>query len=157
MIVSGGQKRDLAIHIHISIPLQTPLTFRLVFVEIFFPNTEKKNSMISISKNLFIFNWRIIALRILLFSVKPQHPWYLLTDVSNFILGFPCGSAGKESTCNAGDLGSIHGLERSPREEKGYPLQYSGLEKSMDCLVHGVAKSWTLSNFHFDFSLSKFI
>ena len=65
-------------------------------------------------------------------------------------LGFPCGSAGKESTCNAGDLGSIPGLRRSPEEEKGYPLQYSGLENSMDCLVHGVAKNWTqLSNLHF--------
>ena len=46
--------------------------------------------------------------------------------------GFPCGSAGKESACNAGDLGSIPGLERSPGEAKGYPLQYSGLENSMD-------------------------
>ena len=53
---------------------------------------------------------------------------------------FPCGSAGKESTCNVGDLGSIHGLGRSPGEGKGYPLQYSGLENSMDCIVHGVAK-----------------
>ena len=48
-------------------------------------------------------------------------------------LGFPCGSAGKESACNAGDLGSIPGLGRSPGEGKGYPLQYSGLENSMDC------------------------
>ena len=63
---------------------------------------------------------------------------------------FPCGSAGKESTCNAGDLGSIPGLGRSPGEGKGYPLQYSGLENSTDCIVHGVAKSQTrLSNFHF--------
>ena len=58
-------------------------------------------------------------------------------------LGFPCGSAGKESACNAGDLGSIPGLGRSPGEGKGYPLQYSGLENSMDYIVHGVAKSWT--------------
>ena len=58
-------------------------------------------------------------------------------------LGFLCGSAGKESACNAGDLGSIPGLGRSPGEVKGYPLQYSGLENSMDCIVHGVAKSWT--------------
>ena len=65
-------------------------------------------------------------------------------------MGFPCGSAGKESACNAGDLGSIPGLERFPGEGKGYPLQYSGLENSMDCIVHGVAKSWTrLSEFHF--------
>ena len=41
------------------------------------------------------------------------------------MLGFPCGSAGKESACNAGDLGSIPGLGRSPGEGKGYPLQYS--------------------------------
>ena len=45
---------------------------------------------------------------------------------------FPCGSAGKEFACNAGDLGSIPGLGRSPVEGKGYPLQYSGLENSMD-------------------------
>ena len=64
--------------------------------------------------------------------------------------GFPCGSAGKESTCNAEDLGSILGWGRSPGEGKGYPLQYSGLENSMDCIAHGVAKSQTwLSNFHF--------
>ena len=47
-------------------------------------------------------------------------------------LRFPCGSAGKEATCNAGDLGSILGLGRSPGEGKGYPFQYSGLENSMD-------------------------
>ena len=56
-------------------------------------------------------------------------------------LGFPCGSAGKESTCNVGDLGSIPGSGRSPGEGKGYPLQYSGLENSMDYVFHGVAKS----------------
>ena len=58
-------------------------------------------------------------------------------------LGFLCGSAGKESTCNAGDLGSIPVLGRSPGEGKGYPLQYSGLENSMDCIVHGVMKYFT--------------
>ena len=46
----------------------------------------------------------------------------------------------KKSTCNAGDLGSIPGLGRSPGEGKGYPLQYSDLENSMDCIVHGTAK-----------------
>ena len=50
-----------------------------------------------------------------------------------------CYSAGKESTCNAGDLGLIPGLGRFPGEGKGYPLQCSGLENSMDCIVHGVA------------------
>jgi len=54
-----------------------------------------------------------------------------------------CGSAGKESACNVGDLGSIPGLGRFPGEGKGYPLQYSGLENSMDCIVLGVAKSQT--------------
>ena len=68
-------------------------------------------------------------------------------------LGFPCGSAGKESACSAGDLGSIPGLGRSPGEGKGYPLQYSGLENSIDCIVHGVAKSGTqLRQFHFQSS-----
>ena len=57
--------------------------------------------------------------------------------------GFPCGSAGKEFPYSAGDLGSIPGLGRSPGDGKGYPLQYSGLENSMDCIVHGVTKSWT--------------
>ena len=65
-------------------------------------------------------------------------------------LGFPCGSAGKESTCKVGDLGSIPGLGRSPGDGNGYPLHYSSLENSMDCIVHGFAKSWIrLSNFHF--------
>ena len=58
-------------------------------------------------------------------------------------MGCPDGSAGKESACSAVDLGLIPGLGRSPREGKGYPLQCSGLENSMDCIVHGVAKSQT--------------
>ena len=65
------------------------------------------------------------------------------------ILGLPLCSAGKESACNVGDLGSIPGSGRSPADRQGYPLQYSGLENSMHCIVHGVAKSWTrLSDFH---------
>ena len=79
-------------------------------------------------------------------------------------LGFLCDSAGKESVCNSGNLGSIPGLGRSPGEGNGYPLQYSGLENSMGCIngheleqtpglvmdkdawcaaVYGVAKSQT--------------
>ena len=54
--------------------------------------------------------------------------------------GFPCDSAGKESTCHVEDLGSIPGLRISPGEGKGYPLQYSGLENSMDCIIHGVSE-----------------
>ena len=64
-----------------------------------------------------------------------------ISQTSILCEGFPCGSAGKESACNAGDLGSIPGLGRSPGEGKGYPLQYSGLENSMDSIVYGVTKS----------------
>ena len=56
---------------------------------------------------------------------------------------FPDSSVGKESACNARDSGSIPGLGKSPGEEIGYPLQYSGLENSMDCIFCGVAKSQT--------------
>ena len=55
----------------------------------------------------------------------------------------PDGSTGKESACNAGDMGLIPGLGRSPGEGNSYPPQYSGLENSMDCIVHGVTKSRT--------------
>ena len=74
-------------------------------------------------------------------------------EIDTVVLALPVGlciSAGKESACNVGDLGSIPGLGRSPGEGKGYPLQCSGLENSMDCIVHGVSKSRTrLSDFHF--------
>ena len=67
-------------------------------------------------------------------------------------LFFPGSSDGKESACNAEDLGSIPGLGRSPEDGKGYPLQYYGLENSMDRGAWQVAKSLTwLSNFHFPF------
>ena len=66
--------------------------------------------------------------------------------------GFPDSSIGKESACNVEDLGSIPGLGQSPGKGKGYPLQYSGLENSLDCIVCGVAKSQTsLSDFHFQY------
>ena len=58
-------------------------------------------------------------------------------------MGFPGDSADKESACYVGDLGLIPGLGRSPGEGNGYPLQYCGLENSMDYIVHGVAKSRT--------------
>ena len=71
----------------------------------------------------------------------------------NVCLGFPRSSAGKESTCNAGDLRLIPGMGRCSGEGKGYPLQYSGLANSMDCIVHGVTKSQTQLS---DFSLLYF-
>ena len=74
----------------------------------------------------------------------------MLSSFIYWLWGFPCDSADKESACNAGELGSIPGLGRSPEEGKGYSLQYFGLENAMDCIVHGVAKSRTrLSDFHF--------
>ena len=77
-------------------------------------------------------------------------PWRKNSLPTVAFLGFPCGSAGKISACNMGDLGSIPGLGRSPGEGKGYPLQYAGLENSIDCIVHGTTKSQTrLSDFHF--------
>ena len=96
-----------------------------------------------------------------LILVEPLQPSLCLTVCMvyffhpvTFNLGFPGASAGKESTYNAGDLGLIPGLGRSPGEGKGYPLQYSGLENSMDCIVHRVTKSWIQpSNFHFPFTL----
>ena len=61
-------------------------------------------------------------------------------------MGFPCGSAGKESACSVGDLGLTPGLGRSLGEGNGYPCQYPGLANSVDCIVHGVAKSQTQLN-----------
>ena len=81
-----------------------------------------------------------------------EDPWRRDSLPAPVFLGFPCGSAGNESACNAGDLGSVPGLGRSPGEGKGYALQCSGLEKSMDCTACGVAKCRTrtrLSDLHF--------
>ena len=74
-----------------------------------------------------------------------------IEDIILLYLYVPYGSVGKESTCSVGDLGSIPGLGRSPGEGKGYPLQYSGLENSMDYTVHGSQSRTRLSNFHFHF------
>ena len=75
-------------------------------------------------------------------GIKPRSP----TQQANF----PCGSTGKQSARNAGDLGLIPRLGRSPGEGNGFPFQYSGLENSIDCIVCGVTESLTwLSDFHF--------
>ena len=75
--------------------------------------------------SVWIFRFHLSVIKYLSFSV------------------YPGGSAGKETACNVGDLCLIPGLGRSSGEWNGYPLQYSGLENSMDCIVHGVAKSRT--------------
>ena len=73
---------------------------------------------------------------------------YLLLN----LWGFPHSSVGKESPCNAGDSGLIPGSGRSAGEGIGYPLQYSGLENSINYIVHGVTKSQSeLSDLHFHF------
>ena len=75
-------------------------------------------------------------------------PWRRDRLPTPVFLGLSCGSADKESTCSAGDLGLVPGLRRCPGERKGYPLLYSGLENSMDYIVHGVTRGWTrLSDF----------
>ena len=71
-------------------------------------------------------------------------------------LGFPDDSAGKESACNTGDLGSIPGLQRFLGEGKGYQLQYSGLENSMDFIVHGVTESNTIERISLSFCSTEF-
>ena len=85
----------------------------------------------------------------------PNNYLIIFTEDLRHIFDFPCGSNDKESACNAGDLGWISELGRSPGEAKGYLFQYSGLENSMGCIVHivyGVVKSRTrLSNFHFHY------
>ena len=93
-----------------------------------------------------------IAKCLQLFPIQPPRgnsPLMSLTSTSNSTIsnqGFPCGSEGKESACNAGDLSWIPGLDRSPGKENGNPLQYSCLENPMDrgawrATVHRVAKS----------------
>ena len=72
--------------------------------------------------SIFHPHWNFLCLSFFFFS-------YSLAPV----LGFPCGTAGKESACNVGDLGLTPGFGRSPGEGKGYPLQYSALENSVDC------------------------
>ena len=84
-------------------------------------------------------------------------PWRRDRLPTPVFLGFPGGSAGKESPCKVGDWGLIPGLWRSPRKVNGYPLQYSGLENSTDCIVMGLQRvwhDWMTFTFHFVFDQS---
>ena len=86
------------------------------------------------------------------YPIPGLFPFFPFLDVSLHTWASLLFQLVKKSACNAGDLGSIPGLGRSPGQGKGYPFQYSGLENSMDCIIHGVAKSQTqLSNIHFHF------
>ena len=69
-----------------------------------------------------------------------EDPWGRVRLPTPVFLGFPGGSAVKESACSVGDLRSIPGLGRSPGEGNGYPLQYSGLENSVDCIDHWITR-----------------
>ena len=93
------------------------------------------------------------SLSLSLFLLRTPIMWMLVYLIlSKRSLGFSGGSTGKEPACNSRDLGSILGLGRSPGEGKGYPLKYSGLENSMDCIICQVAKSQTwLRDFSFFF------
>ena len=77
----------------------------------------------------------------------------LINTLPVALVGFPDGSVGKESAHNEGDLGLIPGLGRSAGEGKDYPLQYSGLENSMDCIVHGVTELDMTERFSLQFCL----
>ena len=86
-----------------------------------------------------------ISIVVIIFTDEMLMSYQILSPVNAFNahLSFPDSSAGKESACNAEDPSLIPGTGRSDGEGNGYLLQYSGLENSMDCIVHGVAKSWT--------------
>ena len=98
--------------------------------------------------------WKLLLTSSNLFSSRniQSHKCETLVDIPRFFwwLG---GSAGKESACNTGNLGSIPGLGWSPGEGKGYPLQYSGLENSMDCIVYGVSELDTTERHSLHFTL----
>ena len=97
-------------------------------------------------KGDFSLSWSYMSIATLHFVRRFSHALGLLINIVSLHIefwGFPGGSAGKESACNAGDLDSIPGLGRSPGKGNIYLLQYSGLENSMDCIVHKVTKSWT--------------
>ena len=117
---------------------------------------KKEKTQIRNIKNEKVNNRCYSVKRIESLCCPPETITVLLIGYPSIWNPFPCGSAGKESTCNTEDLASIPGLERSPGKGKGYPLHCSGLENSMDCVVDGVAKSRTQpSDFHFHYKIVK--
>ena len=107
---------------------------------------------LKVNKTISLVDFEFHGTKTVLFAFKLRFcVWYALVFYGYYYnKGFPNGSDSKESACNVGDLGSIPEMGRSPRDGKSYPLQYSGLENSIDSIAHGVAKSQTrLSDFHF--------
>ena len=89
---------------------------------------------------------------------KPSYPDYLDIITELELWGFPWWLTGDISACSVGGLVLIPGMWRFPGEGRGYPLQFSGLENSMDCIVHGVTKIWTwLSDFYFHKTVDAFV
>ena len=88
-------------------------------------------------------NIEIMSIDVEMISIADYSFKVNLSKTLSLIKGFPDSSVGKESVCHTGDPGSILGLGKSPGEGKGYPLQYSGLESSMNYIVHRVPKSQT--------------
>ena len=118
----------------------------MVRLYLLFSETAKLSSKAAIYFILTLIMKESCSCTTLLSVIGVTVSWILIAE-----MGFPHGSASKEPACNAGDLGSIPGLGRSPGERKGYPLQYSGLENSTECIVHEVAKSWRQPrDFHFN-------
>ena len=99
-----------------------------------------------LNRNQVILYFRKVEVRSCDSSALAGH--YFIRRESSSVPCFPCGSAGEESACNVADLGSIPGLGRSPGEGKGYPLQYSGLENSMDSMgLQRVGHDWATFTF----------
>ena len=118
------------------------LSFKPTFLLSFFTFIKRVFSSCFLPKGGFICISEAIGILLaILIPACASSTWAFNMMYSAYKLGFHCGSAGKEFACNLGDLGSIPGLGRSPGEGENYPLQYSGLENSMDCIVHGVTKS----------------
>ena len=169
MLVSAVQQSESALHIHVSplflcfLPIQVTTKCWVEFPELysrfsFVIYFIRSSVCMSIPISQFIPPASFLPLCPITCSLSLCLNFCFGNSFVCIIFqGFPCDSAGKESTCNAGDLGLIPGLGRSPGEGKGYPLHYSGLENSMDCIVHEVTKSWTrLSNLHFHYQVPFF-
>ena len=108
------------------------------------------NEQIVISAIISWFLLASLSRKWLFMDSSPKFQKFFIVFSYALYMGLPCGSAGKEFTCNVGNLSLIPGLGRSPGEGKDYSLQYSGLENFMDYIVHRVERSQTpLSNFHF--------
>ena len=139
--LQGGANRNFTLSRHSEHPLSLPLFWHLIIFSL----------LVYTDCQIFFLNHKHVrkgALHMEISLIKGTGH-QISTELKLLCccqLSFPCGSAGKESACYAGDLGLIPGLGRSPGNGKGYPLQYSGLSNSMDGIFHRVTKSRTRVN-----------